>query len=105
MRLFTTEEANALLPTVRQVVGRIQRGYARVVGAQEAARHAAAGALLGGGGMEGGARYVASLTVLAESVGQLEALGVRSEEHTSELQSRQYLVCRLLLEKKKCWID
>src|SRR3712207_7260599 len=30
------------------------------------------------------------------------ALGeLRSEEHTSELQSRQYLVCRLLLEKKK----
>src|SRR3712207_8163328 len=27
--------------------------------------------------------------------------GSRSEEHTSELQSRQYLVCRLLLEKKK----
>src|SRR5947209_17222952 len=29
------------------------------------------------------------------------AANVRSEEHTSELQSRQYLVCRLLLEKKK----
>src|SRR3712207_8909042 len=29
------------------------------------------------------------------------AAGQRSEEHTSELQSRQYLVCRLLLEKKK----
>src|SRR3712207_4981124 len=29
------------------------------------------------------------------------ATGFRSEEHTSELQSRQYLVCRLLLEKKK----
>src|SRR3712207_6903411 len=28
---------------------------------------------------------------------------LRSEEHTSELQSRQYLVCRLLLEKKKTW--
>src|SRR3712207_8876829 len=28
-------------------------------------------------------------------------LRMRSEEHTSELQSRQYLVCRLLLEKKK----
>src|SRR3712207_8300329 len=27
----------------------------------------------------------------------------RSEEHTSELQSRQYLVCRLLLEKKQQW--
>src|SRR3712207_7375767 len=30
-----------------------------------------------------------------------EAKDLRSEEHTSELQSRQYLVCRLLLEKKK----
>src|SRR3712207_7484802 len=29
----------------------------------------------------------------------------RSEEHTSELQSRQYLVCRLLLEKKKNTLD
>src|SRR3712207_7189584 len=31
----------------------------------------------------------------------LELVQERSEEHTSELQSRQYLVCRLLLEKKK----
>src|SRR3712207_7887018 len=31
----------------------------------------------------------------------LHDLDLRSEEHTSELQSRQYLVCRLLLEKKK----
>src|SRR5690606_42086595 len=31
--------------------------------------------------------------------------GGRSEEHTSELQSRENLVCRLLLEKKKCTID
>src|SRR3712207_8224418 len=29
----------------------------------------------------------------------------RSEEHTSELQSRQYLVCRLLLEKKKQYVE
>src|SRR2546429_4272396 len=35
-----------------------------------------------------------------ESVGRARAL-VRSEEHTSELQSRLHLVCRLLLEKKK----
>src|SRR3712207_8232975 len=36
-------------------------------------------------------------------VGELfrDVYEVRSEEHTSELQSRQYLVCRLLLEKKK----
>src|SRR3712207_8100122 len=32
---------------------------------------------------------------------QGKAADTRSEEHTSELQSRQYLVCRLLLEKKK----
>src|ERR1035437_10680433 len=31
---------------------------------------------------------------------QPSRLGFRSEEHTTELQSRQYLVCRLLLEKK-----
>src|SRR3712207_8978579 len=31
----------------------------------------------------------------------VEKAYLRSEEHTSELQSRQYLVCRLLLEKKK----
>src|SRR3712207_8612257 len=38
--------------------------------------------------------------VLLEGGGE-QGLARRSEEHTSELQSRQYLVCRLLLEKKK----
>src|SRR3712207_9504768 len=41
---------------------------------------------------------------LLSSIPPLQILAhriVRSEEHTSELQSRQYLVCRLLLEKKK----
>src|SRR3712207_8177429 len=39
--------------------------------------------------------------LLAEMIkARVKAWG-RSEEHTSELQSRQYLVCRLLLEKKK----
>src|SRR3712207_7219654 len=37
----------------------------------------------------------------AVDVAGTERLLARSEEHTSELQSRQYLVCRLLLEKKK----
>src|SRR3712207_6945676 len=44
-------------------------------------------------------RAVPSLFQPGAQVGQL--LVGRSEEHTSELQSRQYLVCRLLLEKKK----
>src|SRR3712207_6901299 len=38
---------------------------------------------------------------LADELHGLVERGTRSEEHTSELQSRQYLVCRLLLEKKK----
>src|SRR3712207_7091831 len=36
-----------------------------------------------------------------QDAGQRAPRRRRSEEHTSELQSRQYLVCRLLLEKKK----
>src|SRR3712207_8097456 len=41
-----------------------------------------------------------SATALTNAL-EYENLFLRSEEHTSELQSRQYLVCRLLLEKKK----
>src|SRR3712207_8620097 len=37
----------------------------------------------------------------SQTAGLDEVRPARSEEHTSELQSRQYLVCRLLLEKKK----
>src|SRR3712207_7622758 len=55
----------------------------------------------GGAGGAGGVERVAA----GDDVGLGELLellvGLRSEEHTSELQSRQYLVCRLLLEKKK----
>src|SRR3712207_7140353 len=47
-----------------------------------------------------GARHVRS-TRACSSGSPTERDGLRSEEHTSELQSRQYLVCRLLLEKKK----
>src|SRR5690554_6964868 len=35
------------------------------------------------------------------TISRCQALALRSEEHTSELQSRPHLVCRLLLEKKK----
>src|SRR5205823_14893948 len=40
------------------------------------------------------------LLLVEQEVDPLEVLAVRSEEHTSELQSLAYLVCRLLLEKK-----
>src|SRR5690606_41004104 len=41
------------------------------------------------------------LTVIVLSLSPLSLSSYRSEEHTSELQSRENLVCRLLLEKKK----
>src|SRR3712207_8097483 len=55
--------------------------------------------LLGGAGGDQAAALVATLGAhVDQPVGGLD--DVRSEEHTSELQSRQYLVCRLLIEKK-----
>src|SRR3712207_8669813 len=55
----------------------------------------------------GFAGYIGSVVDIEERTRLLEAeraahaAAERSEEHTSELQSRQYIVCRLLLEKKK----
>src|SRR3712207_7692784 len=55
----------------------------------------------------GAPAYVAAACLLCAAVAvqwrRSAASGLRSEEHTSELQSRQYLVCRLLLEKKRPW--
>src|SRR3712207_8256312 len=52
------------------------------------------------------AQAPADVVVRRGGFGGVGGLAVyRSEEHTSELQSRQYLVCRLLLEKKKKHID
>src|SRR5947209_17103775 len=52
------------------------------------------------GALSGGEKAIAlHLPLFAAVAAHYQA--VRSEEHTSELQSRQYLVCRLLLEKKK----
>jgi hypothetical protein len=85
MKLFTVEEANALLPSVRGIVRRIQRAYTRVSGAQEAAQAAAAGAAQGGGGMPGGSDYVRALTALAEAAGELETLGVQLKDYARGL--------------------
>src|SRR3712207_7391974 len=63
------------------------RGRARVWSVGRGLRSREARARDGRAGRDGG-------------VGVQVALAARSEEHTSELQSRQYLVCRLLLEKK-----
>src|SRR3712207_8126173 len=51
--------------------------------------------------LETGAAIVPVAIHGSSKVRNWKRLQFRSEEHTSELQSRQYLVCRLLLEKKK----
>src|SRR3712207_8891170 len=51
----------------------------------------------------GRVEVVGGIWILLVTWGALLAGRHRSEEHTSELQSRQYLVCRLLLEKKKIY--
>src|SRR3712207_8111094 len=56
---------------------------------------------LDGGGEWGGPAYDPGTGVLYVNANEMAWVIQRSEEHTSELQSRQYLVCRLLLEKKK----
>jgi hypothetical protein len=82
MKLFSVDEANALLPTVRPLVAVIARDYGRVTAARDAARGAAERAKEAGGGyMPGGAVYVRALAGLAERAAQLEALGVQLKDY------------------------
>src|SRR5258707_5426449 len=82
--LPTCAKGATLASVVCRAGGNVERGH-----------RAAAGACDGDGGVGRAARYLVSRDW------NDDAQRGRSEEHTSELQSRQYLVCRLLLEKKK----
>ena len=81
MKIFSVEEANALLPTVRRILKSVQTTHARVLSFREAAKHAAEGAELGGGGTPGGGRYITSLFKLASSTSELEALGIQLKDY------------------------
>src|SRR3712207_8592244 len=50
-------------------------------------------------------RYMQPARIVVRDSLERTATGKRSEEHTSELQSRQYIVCRLLLEKKNITVS
>ena len=85
MKLFTIEEANSLLPSVRPIVKSIQRSHRRVTSFQRTAQHAAEGAESGGGGMVQGPRYARLLVDLSLGAGQLESLGVQLKDYSQGL--------------------
>jgi len=80
MKLFTVNEANALLPNVRMIVGKIQRAHRKLSPFRDEAKKAAEGAEQGGGGMANGVAYAAVLTELTTQVAELEALGVQLKD-------------------------
>jgi len=80
MKLFTVEEANALLPSVKQLLRKLQRTRRRLEAYREEARQAAEQADQGGGGIPGGALYARILTSFAAEMGELEALGVQLKD-------------------------
>jgi hypothetical protein len=85
MKLFTVEEANSLLPSVRPIVKSIQKSHRRLITFQTAAKQAAQGAENGGGGMPLGWRYAVLLVDLSTHAGQLESLGIQLKDYQQGL--------------------
>lgn len=80
MKLFTVQEANELLPAVRQLLQRIQRSRRKVNAFASQAKLAAEGAELGGGGMSDGPAYASLLTNSTLELAELEELGVQLKD-------------------------
>jgi len=80
MKIFTVQEANALLPDVRTIVGKIQRAHRKLSPYREDAKKAAEAAERGGGGFPDGVAYAAILTELTIQLSELEALGVQLKD-------------------------
>jgi hypothetical protein len=80
MKLFTIEEANALLPTVRKVLLQIQRAHKKLSMHRDDARKASENAESGGGGIADGPRYAELLVKLTGFMANLESLGVQLKD-------------------------
>src|ERR1041384_5735573 len=80
MKLFTIEEANALLPSVREILQKMSRWRRRLAAFRGQAEKAAASADQGGGGMPGGALDAVALTNFGEAMSQLDGLGVQLKD-------------------------
>jgi hypothetical protein len=80
MKIFTVQEANALLPDVRTIGGKIQRSHRQIARHRDDAKKAAEAAEQGGGGFADGVAYAAVLTELTHQLAELEALGVQLKD-------------------------
>src|SRR5215204_7575834 len=80
MKIFTLQEANALLPEVRSILAKIQRAHRKVSHYREDARKASEAAEQGGGGIANGVAYATLLTELTLQITELEALGVQLKD-------------------------
>jgi hypothetical protein len=85
MKLFTIDEANSLLSTVKPIVKSIQKSRRRLGSFQTIAKEAAQGAEHGGGGMLMGPRYAELLVDLSTHAGQLEGLGIQIKDYQQGL--------------------
>ena len=79
-KIFTIQEANALLPTVRTIVTKIQRAHRKLTHFSNDVKQAAKAAEHGGGGIAGGVAYATALTELTLKISELEALGVQLKD-------------------------
>ena len=80
MKVFTVQEANALLPDVRDIVGKIQRAHRKLSHYRGDAKKASEAAELGGGGFANGVAYASDLLALTAELSELEDLGVQLKD-------------------------
>lgn len=80
MKIFTVQEANALLPDVREIVGKISRAHQKVSRYREDVREAAKAAERGGGGFSNGVGYASVLIQLTDQLAKLDLMGVQLKD-------------------------
>ena len=80
MKIFTVEEANALLPRVRRIVTQIQRCHRGLSKYRDEAKAASEAAEKGGGGLANGQHYAELVTALTAEMSNLDSLGVQLKD-------------------------
>ena len=114
MKLFSVSEANDLLLQVQPVIARLQKLHRALRGQRQAVKKASESATQGGGGIPGGAQYIAQLMEFNEYSAQMEELGVQIKDYVRGLidfpslrEGRVVLLCWQLGEGERIawWHD